>query len=185
MTVHLGDIRAPLQHTTPQFTAAAHRPVAHARTSGARPPGGPCTRSVRAFQRARRVTGSDPREDPSDLPRGRGVGSPRATAPHTRLELRPSLTTYILPFAAWGRGHRVQRRRGPRVPNACEAPASLGPGRGEAGALVDLLRVQQAGRATTTILALRSGESRALPPRGSIPQFTEISTPNAKHLGER
>ena len=54
------------------------------------------------------------------------------------------------------------------MPKACEAPASLGPGRGEAGALVDLLRVQQAGRATTTILALRSGESRVLPPRGSI-----------------
>ena len=32
------------------------------------------------------------------------------------------------------------------------------PWRGEAGALVDLLRVQQAGRTTTTILALRSGE---------------------------
>ena len=59
-------------------------------------------------------------EEPSP---GRGVGSPRATARHTRLELRPSLTTYMLPFVAWGRGHRDQRRRGPRVPNACVAPA--------------------------------------------------------------
>ena len=63
------------------------------------------------------------------------------------------------------------------MPKACEAPASLGPGRGEAGALVDLLRVQQAGRATSTILALRSGESRVPPPRGSsLPMYSSTET---------
>jgi hypothetical protein len=53
------------------------------------------------------------------------------------LEENYDLSTHD-PFAAWGRGHQVQRRRGPRVPNAYEATASLGPSsRGEAGALVD------------------------------------------------
>ena len=43
------------------------------------------------------------------------------------------------------------------------------PGAALSSALIGItLRVQQAGRATTTILSLGSGESRALPPRGSI-----------------
>ena len=84
----------------------------------------------------------------------------------------PNLTRFPVPKRADGaclncvhqRGatRRAERMRRARIPRPCKQLV------GEAGALVDVLRVQRAGRATITILALRSGESRALPPEGSI-----------------
>ena len=84
----------------------------------------------------------------------------------------PNLTRFPVPKRADGaclncvhqRGatRRAERMRRARIPRPCKQLV------GEAGALVDVLRVQQAGRATTTILALRSGECRVLRQRGSI-----------------
>ena len=51
----------------------------------------------------------------ADLPRGRGVGSPRATAPHTRLELRPS---HYLCTALGGLGKRAPSSTEARAPRA-------------------------------------------------------------------